>query len=380
VDLTKIPATVKNIEFVGTKGTVIKFTGLLDNINPNVIFTNVKFRNITFTTTPNVTGGCAFTRYSSYLDFEECTIQDFVGQFCMYADKKVRFKKCEWKSSSGFTSMNGMIGNVGIDFRVEDCNFNFVPNNTGGVNAVIALNWSLGIQGDIYILNNKFFTDNQTGYFCDTAIDIEPFTTTQLANIHIEGNWIYNAKVFVSSVKNIFIERNIFRTTSVLNGNSSNDNMLNVKTTNSTTDMGTVIIHDNDFIEDDGAFSFQAQPVNIEPSGNLDTLQITKNRIQVNGKATGHSMSNPWVAIAVNTDNMTLGMGISKVVIEDNQISYTSVPSTPPPAISLQAMKGTIYHVKIHDNRLDCPSGACSSLIGVQFGAGVPGLTFNTTI
>jgi hypothetical protein len=203
---------------------------------------------------------------------------------------------------------------------------------------------------------------------------MEPFTTSQLENVHIAGNVFYNSKVFVSSAKNIFIHHNVFRTTSVLSGNTVDDNMLNIKTTNSTADCGLILIESNDFIEDDGAYDYQAQPINVEPSGNIDTLIIRNNRIQVNGKATGSSFSNPWVAIAVNTDFMTLGMGISKVNILDNIILYTDVPTTKPPAISLNAEKGTIYHVKIRGNRLEGAS-SCKSFVSVSFGAGVPGLS-----
>jgi hypothetical protein len=357
-DENQLPHTIQRFEFIGMGDAIFTFGKVCgENTYTVPSASNVpnwkrcKFRNITFSA-PNATGYAIFTSGSDNLKFYQCTISDVKPHFQQGTGDVCIFHDCKFiaPSTAAGTCLQ-TIGNVTQRFIVENCDWNFAPNQ--GAGSLIACTNQGNLIGDYWFINNRFFTDQLTGYYIDAVVDLEPSDLTNpLRNVHVEGNTIFNGKIYFGGVEELWIKDNLFHLTPIFNGASSAA-IQGYSAYVTTTPTKYVEISGNVILCDENASWTYKEPIHIEEKTQIERLLIKNNVLQANGQMN----ASPQSVIAINSANGT----INYLDIVDNQLHYTSVPSSKESAIWIITYgTGTVNHVKVQRNTLGGSVGACT--------------------
>ncbi|QQE80940.1 hypothetical protein [Alicyclobacillus sp. SO9] len=338
-----VPAfgTIKNVRIIGQNGSILRFNGP-SSFNSQTLFTDmshVQFENVTFEA-PNAPLSAIIGSSTNveWLKFRDCTFQDITPTFLLSAKGHVTFDKCTWtQTSSPPSTLAQTIGGVGEDFYVIDCGFNFAFNGGSGCLISVTTNQPI-FPKNVWIVNNHFMDENQTGYLVDAAVDIEPNGSTQLENINILNNTFYNSRIYASGADRISIRGNRFRWTSVGVGQP---NWTQIQIYNSSATVpptGTVELIDNRIIQDTITSGMGGTPCPVKQVQACDRLVIRENRILMNtsGNAVGYMLE-------LNTSSI-------ESIIEENTFEQTN--TNPNVVLIANDTTGSNGDLKIRRNKV----------------------------
>lgn len=201
--------TISNVYHIAQGPATIKIASTASNTNSTPFFqnwSNCVFDGLTFTAPNQATN--LFSGFSTNnLTFRYCTIIDCSPLFMDGAGDNITFFRCNFTESPGapYGALNQTIGNCTGNFYVLYCSFNFTASTSSG--AIISANHG-NLQGNYWIIGNRFFDQNAQGkqYITDAAIDIEP--PAQMNMVVIRDNEIYDSKIYLSSTNHIVVENN----------------------------------------------------------------------------------------------------------------------------------------------------------------------------
>lgn len=348
-DMNLLPNIIQNFIFEGVYGSQLTFgevCGSATNVIPNVLdipnFIGCKFNNIKFSA-PNAKGYAIFSSGSRYLKFTDCVISDVKSHFLQGTEDHIVFKGCKFEAP---TTPNGTcmqtIGNVTQYFVVENCEWNFAPNQGSG--CLISATNDTRLIGDYYFVNNRFLTNDIDGYYLDTFIDLEPHNATiPIKNVIIKDNVSYNAKIYIGSVDNVIVKDNHIFFTERCTGGAAGAAIEGTQAYDCAK-IGRIVIENNTINCANNITYNYKQPIVFTLKNTLDHLIIKQNKLVVNGAMVADAS-----AIIINTTMHTL----KRLEIEDNDIRYTSIPNTPQPTILiLTEGNNTVNEIIIQNNKV----------------------------
>lgn len=283
--------------------------------------TNVTFKNLKFRApSANLFSIFATTNNVSWSD---CIVEDCSPQF-QEGGTDVYYSNVHFvQSSIPPTTMQMTIGGVTGNLYVNKCNFNFAFNGGSGILINVANNSSA--PQNVWIKDNHIMDDNLPGYTVDAAIDIEPTGSTPIEHCEIEGNVIFNSKIYASGMAHGIIKNNTLRTTSngLQNGVSPISGYNNYTPIPSS---GDIEISGNRIIQDNVATSsYSATPISWSVAGDINRLSIHDNDIQMNSSATATpgNYGNTLSSVIQIAGTYPIG----EVEIRDNRFTLTNTIS-----------------------------------------------------